>query len=124
MSIQVNLQRWRPHLVAARREGKTLSEYARSHGLSKHTLYAARQMLGSVDGKPGAQRRQRMAGRTKKLAPPAFASVKLAGLEAASSGPAARLRAQLPNGVSLELIWNGSEAGLLAAAIQALAGRR
>ena len=59
MSGKVNLDRWGPHLQAAKREGKSLTQYARSRGLSRHTLYAARQMLRSVDGKPGVERRPR-----------------------------------------------------------------
>jgi len=44
MSGKVNLDRWGPHLLAAKREGKSLTQYARSRGLSRHTLYAAKQM--------------------------------------------------------------------------------
>lgn len=125
MSGKVNLDRWSPHLAAARREGKTLTQYARGRGLSRHTLYAARQMLRGVDGKPGTLRRARAAGRhTKQRAPSTFAAVKLPALCAPSSEAAPRLRAQLPNGVRLELMWEGAAgAALLAAAIEALAGR-
>jgi hypothetical protein len=38
---QVDMKRWRPHLRAARVAGVTLAQYAREHGLSRHTLYAA-----------------------------------------------------------------------------------
>ena len=124
MSGKVNLDRWSPHLAAARREGKTLSQYARGRGLSRHTLYAARQMLRGVDGKPGALRRARADRRTKQFAPSTFAAVKLPALCGPSSEAAPRLRAQLPNGVRLELVWEGAAgAGLLAVAIEALAGR-
>ena len=44
MIPQVKLSRWKPHLQAAARQGKTLAKYAREHGLSRYTLYAARQM--------------------------------------------------------------------------------
>jgi hypothetical protein len=123
MSGKVNLDRWTPHLAAARREGKTLTQYARSRGLSRHTLYAARQMLRGVDGEAGARPRARVARGTKQRAASAFAAVKLPAPCAASGGLAPRLRAQLPNGVRLELTCGGAEAGLLAAAIEALAGR-
>ena len=35
MSGKVDLDRWGPHLRAARRTGKTLTEYAREQGLSR-----------------------------------------------------------------------------------------
>ena len=124
MSGKVNLDRWSPHLAAAKREGKTLTQYARERGLSRHTLYAARQMLRGVRGKPGVERRPRvLRAIAKPVADSAFAAVKLSGLCAPSGGSAPRLRAQLPNGVRLELTWGGAAAGLLAAAIEALAGR-
>jgi hypothetical protein len=124
MSGKVNLDRWTPHLAAARREGKTLTQYARERGLSRHTLYAARQMLRGVRGRPGVKRRPRvLRAISKPVADSAFAAVKLSGLCTPSGGAAPRLRAQLPNGVRLELTWGGAEAGLLAAAIQALSGR-
>jgi len=124
MSGKVNLDRWRPHLLAAKREGKSLTQYARSRGLSRHTLYAARQMLRGVRGKLGVERRGRVLRATNQPVPDsAFAAVKLSGLCTNSSGSAPRLRAQLPNGVRLELMGGGAEAGLLAVAIQALSGR-
>jgi len=122
MSGKVNLNRWGPHLRAAKREGKSLTQYARSRGLSRYTLYAARQMLRSMGGKPGVERRPRALRAANKAAPlPAFAAVKLLAPGTPSGGSAAQLRAQLPNGVKLELM--SADAPLLAAAIQALAGR-
>ena len=119
MSGKVNLDRWGPHLLAAKREGKSLTQYALGHGLSRYTLYAAKQMLRSTGGKSDVERRPRAAN---KAAPqPAFAAVKLLAPEIRSGGSAAQLRAQLPNGVKLELM--SPDAALLAAAIQALAGR-
>jgi len=123
MSGKVNLDRWSPHLAAARREGRTLTQYARGRGLSRHTLYAARQMLRGEEGKPGTLRRARADRRTKQFAPSTFAAVKVPAPFAAQIGSAPRLRAQLPNGVMLELMWGGADAALLAAAIQALSGR-
>lgn len=114
MSSKVNLDRWGPHLLAAKREGKSLSEYARSRGLSRYTLYAAQQMLRSIGRKPS------VAGRSRARQS-GFATVKLLAPEIPSGGSSSRLRAQLPNGVKLELAW--ADAPLLAAAIQALAGR-
>lgn len=120
MSGKVNLDRWGPHLLAAKREGKSLTQYAHSHGLSRHTLYAARQMLRGVGSKPGAGRRRQRAA-IKAAAQPAFAAVKLLAPDKRSGRSAARLRAQLPNGVKMELM--SADASLLAAAIEALAGR-
>jgi len=119
MSGKVNLDRWGPHLLAAKREGKSLTQYARSRGLSRYTLYAARQMLRSRGGKPGAGRRQR--AESKAAPQSAFSAVKLLALGTPSGGSAAQLRAQLPNGVKLELM--SADAPLLAAAIETLAKR-
>lgn len=115
---EVNLDRWTPHLMAAKREGKTLTQYARKRGLSRHTLYAARQMLRRVGGKASAPR-QRRAGKPA----PVFAAVKLSAASVALSGPGARLQARLPNGVTLELDCGGAGAALVGALIRALAGR-
>jgi len=123
MSGKVNLDRWTPHLAAAKREGKSLTQYARERGLSRHTLYAARQMLRGVGGKAVVERRPRGLRAGNGRAASAFAAVKLSAPYTASGGPAPRLRAQLPNGVRLELVWGGAQTGLLAAAIQALSGR-
>ncbi len=125
MSGKVNLDRWTPHLAAARREGKTLARYARDRGLSPHTLYAARQMLRCLNGKPAAERWPHASrAANKPVATSAFATVKLSAPSAALLGSALpRLQARLPNGVMLELTWGGADAALLAVAIQALAGR-
>lgn len=124
MSGKVNLDRWSPHLAAAKRAGETLTQYARSRGLSRHTLYAARQMLRVMSGKPAVQRRPRvLRAASKSLPESAFAAVNLSALSQSVSGAAPRLRARLPNGVMLELTWDGAETALLAAAIDALARR-
>lgn len=120
MSGKVDLDRWAPHLLAAKREGKSLTRYARSRGLSRHTLYAARQMLR---GKPGTRRRPGAPRRMTQLAPSAFAAVRLVTPSVAVSGSAPRLQARLPNGVALELSCGGADAALLMAMIRALAGR-
>jgi len=124
MSGKVNLDRWSPHLAAAKRAGETLTQYARSRGLSRHTLYAARQMLRTVSGKPAVQRRPRVRrAATKSLPRSAFAAVKLSAPCAPSGAAAPRLQARMPNGVMLELTWDGAEPALLEAAIGALARR-
>src|SRR5450830_1408246 len=109
MSGKVNLDRWGPHLQAAKREGKSLTQYARTRGLSRYTLYAARQMLRRVGGKPDVELRRRT---TSKTAPQsAFAAVKLVAPGNLSGRSVSQLRAQLPNGVRLELTW--ADASLL-----------
>jgi hypothetical protein len=87
----VKLERWRGHVMAARKQGMPLSRYAREHGISRYTLYAAQRQL----------RRQaeltvkRSAGRARRSLA-AFVPVEVAG-----SAPAT-VRARLPNGVQLE----------------------
>jgi len=80
MSGKVDLERWSPHLTAARLEGKTLTEYARGRGLSRHTLYAARQMLRRMQGESGVRPGLPVVRRCKPLAPSASAAVKLEAL--------------------------------------------
>jgi len=75
MSGKVNLDRWTPHLAAAKREGNTLTQYARGRGLSGHALYAARQMLRRLEGKPGVQSRRRAPRGENERVPSAFAAV-------------------------------------------------
>ena len=89
----VKLARWEKHVTAARRQGMPLSHYAREHGISRYTLYAAQRQLrnrGEVTAsgslRPGCERAE---------ASP-FVAVRVAG-----SVPAA-VRARLPNGVELE----------------------
>jgi hypothetical protein len=120
MTGKVNLDRWSPHLAGAHREGKSLKQYARERGLSAHTLYAARQMLPRGERARGTPWIARLGPKRTLPIRSAFAAVKIA---APMSVLAPRLRAQLPNGVKLELLWGGAETELLAAAIEALAGR-
>ena len=122
MSGKVNLDRWGPHLEAARREGVTLAEYARSHGLSRYTLYAAREMLKGGDHKLAGRRRARVNQGTDVSVSP-FAAVTLAPTTQEIGESGSRLRAQLPNGVKLELSWGEAQAGLVLAAIRTLARR-
>lgn len=122
MSGKVNLDRWGPHLRAAKRQGKSVKQYAAEHGLSPYTLYAAREMLKA---RARAERSELRAGSGLS----AFAEVKLpltqeeAGhLPIAEMAP--RLRARLPNGVALELCCEGAELSVIRTVIDALMGRR
>ena len=98
MIPQVKLSRWKPHLQAAARQGKTLAQYAREHGLSRYTLYAARQMLHAS---PGQARTP--ASRPARIS---FTAVKLMSAPEMRLVPPhqrARLQVRLTNGVALEL---------------------
>jgi len=39
---QVNLERWRPMVLEAVSSGQAIASYAQAHGVSRHTLYAAK----------------------------------------------------------------------------------
>jgi transposase-like protein len=118
---KVDLARWKPHLEAAKREGKTIAEYARGQGLSRHTLYAARQLLRATGGL-GERRQGRKRRRMPPPVPSAFAEVRLPSLLALPSGT--RLEAQLANGAKLALESSEPARELLLAALTALSRRR
>lgn len=42
---QVSLTRWRSHVIAAETQGLSIAAYAKQHGFSKNTLYAARHQM-------------------------------------------------------------------------------
>ena len=90
---RVKLERWQGHVVAARKQGMALSHYAREHGISRYTLYAAQRQLRS-EGEVKAKRLVCRARRRPTASP--FVAVQLA-----ASAPAA-VRARLRNGVELE----------------------
>ena len=46
---RVKLERRQGHVVAARKQGMALSHYAREHGISRYTLYAAQRQLRSEE---------------------------------------------------------------------------
>jgi hypothetical protein len=109
MLPQVNLSRWKPHLRAAARQGKSLTVYAAEHGLSRHTLYAAKQAMGARGAARGARS---SAGRSVSTG---FTAVKLLPApEAPPTSPfsTARLIAHLPNGATVELTCGGSVSDL------------
>ena len=133
MSGKVDLDRWGPHLRAARRSGETLTQYAREQGLSRHTLYAARQMLRKAEdvGKAAGGRGWiRRPAHAHTNLPAAFAPVRVLApaSAAANSAPISpwpasvlRLRTQLPNGVALEVQCGGAGAAVLDTVISSLA---
>ncbi|MGH9575812.1 MAG: IS66 family insertion sequence element accessory protein TnpA [Terriglobales bacterium] len=89
---KVNVERWRGHLVAAQKRGVSLAQYARENGLSRHTLYAARQRL-QREAAAAIKRGGRGVGRARGASP--FVAVRVAPSVAV-------VRARLPNGVALE----------------------
>jgi transposase-like protein len=95
MSVSSKSRQWLEHLAAVDRQGKSIAQYAREHGVAAHHLYTARY----------AQRRPQ---RQSSLVPVKISST-------TTSAPGARVRASLPNGVVLEMVLAGQELrGLLA----------
>jgi hypothetical protein len=90
---RVKAERWRVHLEAAREQGISLARYAREHGLSRFTLYAAQRQRRSEE-LAAAKRSRRQASSVVRSASP-FVRVEVARA-------VALLRARLPNGVELE----------------------
>lgn len=105
---QVSIERWRSHVEAAAKAGVTLAQYAREHGLSRHTLYAARQAMKTRDEKESGKRGTR---RTK-----AFVPVRVS---APATAPIA-FSVRLANG--LELRFGAVEAEALQSLVPLLAG--
>ncbi|SPE34820.1 conserved hypothetical protein [Burkholderiales bacterium] len=103
------MKQWEGHLEAAGREGKSVRQYAAEHGLSADAMYSARRKL---------RMREAMAATKAPVVRAApknpFAAVKLAPL-------GAPLRAQLPNGVMLELAIGAGDSAMLVTAIDVLA---
>lgn len=102
---QVNLERWRPHVLAALRSGQSVVAYARDHQLSRHTLYMARMNMrrnGELQVPAAGARRKTVQNprqRAGKAAAPAFVPVTLT--TPAITPPT--LIAMLPNGVRLHV---------------------
>lgn len=105
---KVALERWRPHVEAATKAGVTLAQYAREHGLSRHTLYAASQALGQEKPRGGSARPR---GGEQAAA---FVPVQV------SAGSAPALSVRLTNGV--ELRFDKVDSAVLAPLLELLAG--
>jgi DNA-binding phage protein len=45
---QVKLDHWRQHVLAALHAKQSIAQYAREHGLSRHTLYVAHKLISIV----------------------------------------------------------------------------
>ena len=105
---KVALERWRPHVEAAMKAGVTLAQYAREHGFSRHTLYAASQALGQENPRDGSAK-PRQCQRA-----PAFVPVQV------STGSTPTLSVRLTNGV--ELRFGEVDSAVLAPLLELLAG--
>ena len=88
---RVNVERWRGHVDAVSESGLNVAQYAERHGLSRHTLYAARRQVAAE-----AAKKTPPSKRTAASAPAtAFVAVRVV------STPLT-VRAELRNGVRLE----------------------
>lgn len=111
MATKVKLSRWVEHLAQAQADGVTLAQYARQHGLSKATLYAARQQQRALQTQADTAHAQ--LPRQGKSARSPFVTVQLpeatratqqaATLCSASSPTGTTLQARLPNGVHVSI---------------------
>ena len=88
---RVNVERWRAHVKALSESGLNVAQYAEKHGLSRHTMYAARRQIAEVAKRMPQSKRTTIA----RAAQGAFVAVRVL------STPLA-LRAELGNGVRLE----------------------
>ena len=89
---RVNVDRWRAHVMALRESGLTVAQYAEQHGVSRHTLYAARRQMAAETAKRAPAAKRMSAPRASSAA---FVAVRVLGTPLS-------LRAQLRNGVTLE----------------------
>ena len=92
---EVSIERWKPHLEAAKAEGKSLSRYAQEHGLSRHTLYMANRELRRA-GLGGAgvavAASPKKAGVTNEFIPVQLVTSEVGAIS---------LRVSFPNGIEL-----------------------
>ncbi|MEX3526769.1 MAG: hypothetical protein VB143_05050 [Burkholderia sp.] len=105
------------YVEAADLAGVTLSSYAREHGLAVQALYLARRRMRDE------QARKRAEPSPEPASP--FVEVKVgpasvAPAPAATTTPRARVWAQLPNGVSVELRCTSADVERLVAMMDAL----
>lgn len=112
---QINLTRWRPHVLAALQAGQSFAAYAREHQLSRHSLYVAHMHLKAA-GEVAPQRAPtvRQAAGTAPAAG-AFVPVTLA---MAGTAPL-HVSVQLANGVRLRC--EAVDTAALASLLQQLA---
>jgi hypothetical protein len=109
----MEMNEWAEHLAAAQRDGKPVRRYAAEHGLSADAMYSARRKLRGRESAPATAVPTRAPVLGKQSQNP-FAGVRI------TRSPAP-LRAQLPNGVMLELAIGAGDSATLVAAINVLA---
>ena len=97
---RVNAERWRAHVKALSESGLTVAQYAEKHGLSRHTLYAARRQIAAEAAKRMAQ--------SKRMSSAASAAAAFVAVRVLSTP--LTLRAELRNGVRLEFAQLESDA--------------
>lgn len=117
---KVDLARWKPHLEAAKREGMTIARYAKEQGLSRHTLYAASQLLRAA-GESGKGERGRKRWREPAAASAVFAEARLPFMRPPAG---TRIEAQWANGAKLALESDAPAQELLRTALAVLSRRR
>ncbi len=106
MSKSVRLKRWEPMLVEAEQLGWSVARYAKERGVAKSCLYAARSMI---------LKRDRGSSEMVSSAKP-FVEVRVNNRPTSE----ARLRAQLPNGVVMEMLVDGNSRDAVGALVSAL----
>ena len=89
---RVNVERWRGHVDAVSESGLNVAQYAEKHGLSRHTLYAARRQVAAEAAKKTPP--------SKRMSTPPTASTAFVAVRVVSTP--LTLRAELRNGVRLE----------------------
>lgn len=87
---QVKLDHWRPHVLAALQAQQSFAQYAREHGVSRHTLYVAHKRM-----KAGGEVAPTVA-RPKPVTRTAFVPVQV------TPGVSTLLTVRLSNGVVLQ----------------------
>ncbi|MFL9869977.1 hypothetical protein PQR67_38010 [Paraburkholderia fungorum] len=108
------------HIEAAHREGKTLSAYAREHGLGRQHLYHVRRRMRELCAGPeGLRVPTAKTAEEPELGSP-FVEVKMTPAPVITSPPRARLWAHLPNGVNVELLCTSADVDLLMAMMDSL----
>lgn len=112
---RVNLERWRPHVLAALRADQSFAAYARERQLSRHSLYVAHMHMKAAG--EVAERRRPAKRSSKDVAADAVSA--FVPVTLAPTAPALSVMARLPNGVCLECRADG--AGTLYVLLQQLA---
>jgi hypothetical protein len=112
--------RWARHLAAAEREGKTLVQYARERGVSVGSLYTARYLARRTRASHSTRSARLRDSTLRRAGGSPFVPIKLSS-SVSLPETNARLRAQLPNGVALEVSLGDEHGALLRTLLETLA---